>query len=528
MKKKTKYVLSACFICLFFAQNVPLVGVAQSDVGVINGVVQDPTEPAEESDSEPELIVLSEDDYLKYFKTCIEAVEDGESIPDYDTVQVVVSDNLTSWLFDDGIVNAAGGSSSGGSSGNSSGRFDATPYIDIYDNAVSVVSSAIEATGNKVKELLQYFVSTGNATSVTIPNYYTFCGKTIIQYPSTLRETVILSVSFRYLQGNIDATMLNYKFYRVFNGVATMYEGYAYRNMYYTPQHYTKTVNANVPQLTSVGYCIYPPETSNVGYVHDDSGDFTFLTRCNWFFAGTGVFSAYLNTTTYDTLTNRQVAELPTYVNSGLPVYTITAMDTNDYSTYIQTANDKVEYKQWDYSTTYNNTFVAGDTINTTNVSNYNDYGLTVVNGYLDFDADAFLDHLANLQSQVDLNYQQVYNALPDEGATYEQYEGTYYYPYATESPSGAGSSGGGDVNVDVRVTLDYETFDKISTEHYIIDESGLLDNIHSFDLTQIPSSTVKGVNGIFALFSSLYDKTGLLPYFLALLGASLIIGFLM
>ena len=51
---------------------------------------------------------------------------------------------------------------------------------------------------------------------------------------------------------------------------------------------------------------------------------------------------------------------------------------------------------------------------------------------------------------------------------------------------------------------------------------------IDNFDLTQIPESAVRGTNGILALFTYLYDETGLLPYFLALLGVSLLISFIL
>lgn len=529
-----KYVLSACFTLLFFVQSASLIGFAQSDTGlVIDGVQQDPIEP-----TEPELVELDEDEYLKYFKACAEMAEDGEPLPDYEDYaeeQGAESGILSGWL-DTGIVHAAG--ASGSADVSLSGE---TPFVDYDANFHGDFAIYL-------KNLMQDYFGTSSGgsgggshqrTSFTIPKYYNFKGKTVIQYPSELREQVILSLSF--ISGSdLGTASGTFSYTRVFNGVTTVFDGRIVddRSPYSgeaLPKKYTKTVNANIPQLTSTGYIMYEKyDDAPYLYATIKGNDKSWLYQYpRWFFAGTGIFQAYLNTTTRESLTNLEVLRLSAYVNSGLPVYTINMLNTNDFSVYQTSVNNQTIYKQWNYPITYNDTFVGGDTISTENITNYYDYGLTLVTGgdisaaYLDFDPQLFLDHLADIEAQLKLNYERVYEQLPEPEATYEHYDGTYYYPYATEQEVPATSSGGGsggDVNVNVNVTLEYETFSKISTEHYEMN----IDNVDDFDLTQIPESAVRGTNGILALFTYLCDETGLLPYFLALLGVSLLISFIL
>lgn len=510
-----KRIICACFVLIaYFQVGVSaFVAVAASDAEsiVIDGVEQDPVEP-----TEPDLIVLDEDEYLNYFRACAEIAEDGKQIPDYEDYaeeqETEPKENLTSWLFDDTVVYAYDDS--------------LTPYVDFVndfqDEIVDTTTKGIGKLGDWFSTFIGVLSKGTNkqATSVVIPKYYNFRGKTIIQYPSHLREQVILTVSTAsdgYSWGCGSAY-----FIRIFNGVVTTmdiptinkYSSSAYRYSCYWFDEYTQTLNANVDALTTAGYV-----NDNGGLWFDYGGRFEHF---GWFFAGSSTFSAGLNTTTYDSLTNQQVIKLVDNDSrtSGYPVYVLNSLDTNDVSVYQKMINNKVEYNQWNYPITYNNTFVAGDTITTENVSNYADYGLTVNNlGYLDFDPDLFIDHLADLEAQLKLIYEKTYEQLPEEGATAESYEGTYYYPYATSESQQSAN----DVNVNVNITLEYETFDKITTDHYNIDSV-----TNAFDLTQIPHMAVRGTNGIFAIFTDLYDNVGLLPYFLAILGAGLIISFLM
>ena len=505
----------ACLVLTAYLQTgvSALVSAAESETIFIDGVQQDPLEP-----TEPELVELDEDEYLKYFKACAEMAEDGEPLPDYEDYaeeQATEDGVLTGWLFDTGVVHAAG--ASGSADVALSGE---TPFVD-YD---------AEFHGRfaiYLKNLMESYLGTSSGgsgggshqrTSFTIPKYYNFRGKTIIQYPSELREQVILSVSF--ISGSdLSTASGTFSYTRIFNGVATVFDGYIVddRSPYSgeaLPRLYTKTVNANVPQLTTKGYMMYEKyDYAPFLYATIDGTDKSWLYQYpRWFFAGTGVFQAYLNTATYDSLTNLQVLRLSAYVNSGLPVYTINSFDTNDVSAYQASVNNQVIYKQWNYPVTYNNTFVGGDTITTENVTSYNDYGLTVVNGFLDFDPMVFLDHLADLEAQLQLEYESVYEQLPEPEATYEQYDGTYYYPYATEQEVPATSSGGDVYTIDV--DIDWATYDPLSTQYVGVPVD--------VDVLQVmPADVVQNGADFFKLITYFFDRTGFLPF---LIGAMALI----
>lgn len=503
-----KKIICACFVLTAYLQIgvSAFVAVAESDAEsiVIDGVEQDPIEPIE-----PELIELEEDEYIAYIKACNQAVQDGEPIPDYidyaEEQGTELKKNLTSWLFDDTVVYAYDDS--------------LTPYVDFasgsYDALVNTTTKGIGKLGDWFSTFIGVLSKGTNkqATSVVIPKYYNFRGKTIIQYPSKLREQVILTVSTAsdgYSWGCGSAY-----FIRIFNGVVTTmdiptinkYSSSAYRYSCYWFDEYTQTLNANVDALTTAGYV-----NDNGGLWFDYGGRFEHF---GWFFAGSSTFSAGLNTTTYDSLTNQQVIKLVDNDSrtSGYPVYVLNSLDTNDVSVYQKMINNKVEYNQWNYPITYNNTFVAGDTITTENVSNYADYGLTVNNlGYLDFDPDLFIDHLADIEAQLKLTYEKTYEQLPEEGATAESYEGTYYYPYATESPS----SPAGMYTIDVDVNIDWATYDPLSTQYVGVP-------VDNSVLRAMPENIIQDGANWMQLFTYFWDRSGYLPFVLGVIGLLLV-----
>ena len=512
-----KKVICACLVLMAYTQVLlpPLV-VAGEDMEpvVIDGVVQDPVEP-----TEPDIIILNEDEYLRYFEACAEAVEDGEPILDYEDYveeQGTTSGILTGWLFDDAVVHAV----------DSSVHVD-TPVVS-FDSDVSVSYPAFDTLYNLLKD---YFSSEVGGTSsdgsgggsnhrqsITIPKYYDFRGRQVVQYGSGLREAVVMTVSYIVpASGQGSGT---YTITRQFNSVATAFQG----DLLYMsePFRYFCDLNSSVPQLSSVGYLQQGLLVSPAGsqyWMYDNRDYYT-----QHYFMGSGIFQTYLVTVYDDSRTNLTNENLLYYNwTSGRigyyepPPYTIVDVATNDIDYYRQATNDKNVYKQWNYPITYNNTFQGGDTINTTNVNNYNDYGLTVNNlGYLDFDESVFLDHLVDLQADIDANFRTVYERLPEPDATYELYDGTYYYPFETAEEVPATSSGG-DVYYTIDVNIDWATYDPLSTEYVGVP-------VDVSVLRPLPEDVLQDGADWMRLFTYFWDKLGYLPLVLGVMALLLVV----
>lgn len=137
---------------------------------------------------------------------------------------------------------------------------------------------------------------------------------------------------------------------------------------------------------------------------------------------------------------------------------------------------------------------------------------------YINFDPDVFLDHLADLEALLKLNYEKTYEQLPEPDATFENYEGTYYYPYETVSDNVPATGGGGDVyySLDVDVNIDWATYDPLSTQYVGVP-------VDASVLRKMPAEVLKDGANFMQLFTYFFDKLGYMSLVLGVIALLLV-----
>ena len=120
---------------------------------------------------------------------------------------------------------------------------------------------------------------------------------------------------------------------------------------------------------------------------------------------------------------------------------------TNDHgTTVINETNISNHVNNWNVSKFpiyRTEIFKAGDVINENNISNYNDFGITNINGTLDLDIPVFAAAVAaELAPQLQLGFDGVYSVQPDIGAEFSSENNDINYldivnPLLPDNPSG-------------------------------------------------------------------------------------------